>query len=457
VIDQFREHLRTSGLIPEGARVLVGYSGGADSTCLLHMMRLAGVDVVAGHLHHGQREEAAMEMKLAEAFCQELGVPFAGGRADIPRMATDLRMGPEEAGRHARYEFFNQAAFRLECQLIATAHTRSDDVETILLNMARGCGLAGLSGIPERRGNIIRPLLPFTREQTRDYCEERGLWFHNDPSNDDVSFSRARIRHRVLAELRLINPSVQAAIARLSEIATEEDRFLNGMAAAALEQTEIPLNGELAFLTKDCEAAFDRSALSTLPPVLFKRGTRLAVEVLGGNLSFEQTNALQAGVASHERGSVTADGGQVAVSWDSAQIHFRQLLPDSPFRYGLTVPGETISDEFGWKFTAFEAPVEESAQRRATLDVQMDKSKIRGQLYFRTAKAGDEMQPLGFSGHRKLSDLLSEAGLTQSARTRLPVVCDMVGPIWAPGVCLDERMRLTQDATSSIVMRFGPV
>jgi tRNA(Ile)-lysidine synthase len=260
-----------------------------------------------------------------------------------------------------------------------------------------------------------------------------------------------------MPELRLVNSSAPTAIARLSEIAKEEDRFLNGMAAAALEQAEVKLNGDLHFLTEDCEAAFDRARLSTLPPVLVKRGARLAVEVMGGALSHEQTTAILQGLAGQERGSITAEGGRIAVTWDPETLTIRQLLPDAPFRYGITLPGETISEEFGWKIVAFEGEAKPEKARRAALEVQMKKDTVVGQLYFRTAKAGDEMQPLGFKGHRKLSDLLREARLTQSARARLPVVCDMVGPIWAPGVCLDERVRLDDAAKAAIILRFGPV
>ncbi len=217
--ERFRRHLASSGLIPDGARVLVGYSGGADSTCLLHLLVTMGFDVVAGHLHHGQREEAERELRLCEAFSAQLGVPIVTGRADVPRLSSDLGIGLEEAGREARYAFFRQAAFQTESVLVATAHTRTDLVETMLHNMARGSGLTGISGIPDRRDNIVRPLLPFSREETRAYCEERGFWFHDDPANQDLSFSRARIRHRILPELRAINPSADAALLRLAETA----------------------------------------------------------------------------------------------------------------------------------------------------------------------------------------------------------------------------------------------
>ncbi len=455
MLDVFRRHLETSGFIPDGARVLVGYSGGADSTCLLHLLKRAEVDIVAGHLNHGQRPEADREQKLCEAFCQEMDIPFATGRADVPGMAADLKIGLEEAGRNARYAFFRQAAFRLSCRLVATAHTRSDQVETILLNLARGSGLSGLSGIPARRENIVRPLLPFSRSETRAYCEQHGLWFHDDPANEDLSFSRARVRHRILPELRAINPASDESIVRLGLLAAEEDGFLNGMAAAALEQAEISLNGDLAFLTRDCELVLDRNRISTLPRVLFKRAMRLATEALGSPLDFDQTEAFADGVVNREKGSVTAEGGEVVAEWSSGVIAVRQLKPVTPFRHRLTVPGETQSEEFGWTFTAFQGSPSGRPPSRQGLDTEMDRRGVKGDLYFRTAKEGDRIQPLGFDGHRKISDLLSEAGLTQAARARLPIVCDMVGPIWVPNVCLDERVKPKSDTDSAIILRFG--
>ncbi len=440
MLDRFLLHLAETNLIASHARVLLGYSGGADSTCLLHLLKEAGVEVVAAHLHHGQRLEAEREMALCEAFAQSIDVPFIGGRADVPRMSEDLKIGLEEAGRKARYAFFRQAAHQLNCTLIATAHTLDDQAETILLNLTRGTGISGLAGIPRVRENIIRPLLPFSRKETRQYCLDQGFWLHDDPANTDISFSRARIRHRVLPELHAINPAADQAIARLGLLAEEEDRFLNGMAAAALEQSEVPLNGEMRFLSIDLEAAFRRVTLSSLPPVLFRRGMRLATEALGGTLSNDQTRLIEAGVTTLEKGSVTAEGGEVVVEWTAYQIHVRKIVQSETFRYPVTLPGETISDVFGWKFTAFEdAPHRKPV--RAALEVEVERTAIKGPLYFRASQQGDIMTPLGFRGKRKISTLLSDAKLTLAARKRLPVICDLVGPLWVPGVCLDERAR----------------
>ncbi len=454
--ERLRNHLETTGMIPGGSQVLVAYSGGPDSTALLHLLHSLEVDVVAAHLHHGQRAEADDEMARCEAFCDQLGIPFLSGRADVPRIAADMKIGLEEAGRNARYQFFRQATHRLNADLVATGHTRDDQVETVLLNLVRGTGLSGIAGIPASRDGIVRPLLPFSRRDTRAYCEEHGLWFHDDPANTDLAFSRARIRLNVLPELRTLNPQADASICRLAEIAGEEDRFLDGAAAAALEQSEAPANGDLAFLTRDCEAAFYRRHLESLPAVLFKRAVRLAARSLGAELDFAQTLAVLEGLQNSATGSVTAEGGRIVIEWAPETVAVRDLRPVEPYRFPLTVPGETDSDAFGWQFTAFPESSTGEATRRASLETTLAQAKIRGSLYFRTLQPGDEMAPLGFDGRRKLADLMSEAGLTRTARARLPIVCDLVGPLWIPGVCVAERSR-SKAGDPVIRVRFGPL
>jgi tRNA(Ile)-lysidine synthase len=451
--DRLAAHVAQTRLIGAESRVLVGYSGGADSTCLLSLLREIGFDVVAAHLHHGQRIEADEEMARCQAFCDSLDVPIATGRADVPLIARELGVGLEEAGRHARYEFFRQAASRLGCDVIATAHTRDDLVETVLLNIVRGSGLTGLGGIPAVRGQIVRPLLPFSRAETRAFCDERGYWTHDDPANHDLDFARARIRHRVLPELRAVNARADAAIERLSGMAREEDRFLDGMAAAALEQSEMPLNGPLAFLTKDCEVAFRRDALMTLPRVLLRRAFRLAFGALGAEIEYDHAEALVDGVAGHEKGSVTAPGGEVVAEWAIDVVHMRLLAPTEPFRHVLTVPGETISDEFGWALEVRRADPGDYRRDKGALAAVIDEGRAAGSLYFRSTQPGDAIQPLGMSGTRKLGDLFGEAGLTEAARRRLPIVCDLVGPVWAPGLAMSDRLKITPETTRALELR----
>lgn len=447
MLRRFQESLESTGLVPPGARVLVGYSGGADSTCLLHLLCAAGADVVAAHLHHGQRAEAEDELDKCAAFAESLGVPFVSGRADVPKLAADMRMGVEEAGRQARYGFFESARRSTGCHLIATAHTLDDHAETILLNITRGAGLAGLRGIPRRRDDVIRPLLSFTREETRAHCAEHEFWFHDDPANTDVQFSRARIRHRVLPELEVLNPAVKHALDRLSRVAAVEEDLLNGIAAAALERCEIALNGALHALTTDCELALDKATLLTHPHPIVARGLRLAVQTLGGQLEHDGTDGLVDAVVA-DRGSWTAQGGEVVVEWDDTSLHLRSLVPTEPYRFPVTVPGETESLEFGWTITV--RPTQQTSRDPHCLRVSLDAGSVKMPLTLRSAEAGDRLQPLGMQGSKLVSDMFQESKLTHAARKRLPVICDLVGPVWIPGVCLADRVKMTDSSEQGL-------
>lgn len=452
--ERLQNHLETAKLFGPDDRILVGYSGGADSTCLLTLLVELGYDVVAAHLHHGMRAEAEREANLAEAYAQSLGIPFLMGRADVPLIAEQAKIGLEEAGRNARYNFFNRAAAGFSCSLIATAHTADDQVETILFRAIRGAGLSGIAGIPEQRENIVRPLLPFSRADTRSFCEANGLWFHDDPANDDLSNSRVRLRQIVLPELEKAHPGARANLLKLGKIAAEETKFLDGMAAAALEQSEMPLNGRLGFITSSLEVAFYRARLESLPAILFKRAIKLAARSLGAELTFGQMSTLE---RMGTDGSITTDDGEIAIEWTAERIHVRSLNVEAPFRHPLTVPGETLADSLGWLIAATEGVFDGQPIARQSQTAQISAAKLRGPLYFRSAAAGDEMPPLGFENQRKVSDLLSEAKLTAAARQRIPIVFDLMGPIWIPGVCVAERTRPMQAGEAVLHMSFGPL
>lgn len=457
MLERLRAHLRDSALLSPQDRVVVGLSGGADSVCLVHLLHRAGIDLAAAHLHHGQRSEADEELDKCQAYAEQLGIDFIAGRADVPRMSEELGIGIEEAGRRARYSFFRQALHQASANLVATAHTQDDHVETVLLNLTRGTGTAGLAGIPERRDGIIRPMLPFTRAEARAYCAEQGLWFHDDPGNEDLSFSRVRMRLRVIPELEKINPEVRQSIARLADIAGKEDRFLNGMAAAALEQAEEPLNGPLRFLTLDSEARFRADHLRALPDALMRRSIRLAVAALGSTLTYHQTDLIAEGLAERGSGSITTEEDSVHISWTEDRLDTALAQSVEPFRSSLVVPGETESPVFGWVITVHPDTAPATWPSEPGLEAWVDGSKLKGDLHLRTAQTGDRMQPLGMEGSRLLSDILGEMKLTRLARRQLPIICDLIGPVWIPGGPIAQRVRLDGESNQAVRLAFGPI
>lgn len=448
------ERVRAHPALRPGASVVVGYSGGADSTCLLHLLTQLDLQLVAAHLHHGQRAEADGEQERCKAFADALGVPWATGRADVPALARDRRIGLEEAGREARYHFLESVRHATSSQWIATAHTRDDHLETVLLNLTRGCGLDGLAGIPASNERVIRPMLEIDRQEARRYCQERGFWFYDDPANQDVQFSRARVRSMVVPQLEAINPQVRQAVGRLARLAEEESAALDAMAAAALEQTETP--PPLAFLTADCELLFDAAVLRTMLPVLVRRAVRLATRGLGGELEFDQAQLVTQSLRAADSGSITAPGGQVVIEWTSTRLHTRRLHPATPARLKLEL-GPNEASVFGWRLDVVPHATTGYHREPGSLDVVLSADPLQGELRAEPAPTGSRMRPLGMAGTKLLSDLFGEAGLTEAARRRLPVVWDLVGPVWAPGVAIDERVRVLPSTRRALRLTFGPL
>ena len=181
-------------MLPEGGAVVAGVSGGADSMALLfYLLKIAperGISVCAAHLNHGLRgEEAERDEDFVRSYCAAHGVECRVRRADVRAEAARTGQSEETCGRSLRYAFFAELAQERGAR-IATAHTLSDNVETVLLNLARGTGLSGLCGIPPVRDGIVRPLLFLTRAQTEAYCRENGVPFVTDSTNLTPAYAR---------------------------------------------------------------------------------------------------------------------------------------------------------------------------------------------------------------------------------------------------------------------------
>jgi tRNA(Ile)-lysidine synthase len=286
--------------IPADASIVLAVSGGPDSIALLRgAARLVETDarrwrLTVAHLDHALRPDSAGDAAFVADAAEALGLRFDSMRIDVTALARDEGRSLEDAAREARYRFLEDVA--PAGALIATAHTADDAAETVVLNLLRGSGLAGVRGIPARRGRIVRPLLEARRDELREQLDAGGMAYRLDPSNDDPGFLRNRVRQEVLPLLESIRPGAAGRIGRFSRLAADDEAVLDELARA-----------ELARRTVDGEIDWHDPPL----PAIGRRVLRLAAGEPAP--SAERIEALLE-AAGGDRGGVTIElgGGRVA-------------------------------------------------------------------------------------------------------------------------------------------------
>lgn len=225
-----RATIEEFSMLAQGDTVAAAVSGGADSVALLDFLCAQldlGLTVRACHLNHCLRgEESDRDEQLVRTMCAQYGVALDVRRVDVRALAHTRGLSLETAAREARYAFFEEVARTHGCK-IATAHTLSDAAETVVLNLARGTGIAGLCGIPPVRGDIVRPLIGCTRAQTEAYCAAHGLCYVTDSTNLTDSCTRNHIRHNILPQLFRVNPGALEAVGRMTAALRRDADYLS--------------------------------------------------------------------------------------------------------------------------------------------------------------------------------------------------------------------------------------
>jgi tRNA(Ile)-lysidine synthase len=226
-------------LINENDHIILGVSGGPDSTCLFHILlalqeKLKFTFVVC-HINHGIRQEALEDEKYVENMCKINNIKFYVKHEQVEKRAKQEKIGTEEMGRIVRYEFFNEILKKENANKIATAHTKNDLAETVLMNLLRGTGLSGLKGIEPIRDNLyIRPLIDVAREEIEQYCNQKALEPKIDKTNFENTYTRNKIRNKLIPYLKEeFNPNIVDSIARMSQIISNEDKFLEELTKKA--------------------------------------------------------------------------------------------------------------------------------------------------------------------------------------------------------------------------------
>lgn len=436
-----------------GDLVVVAVSGGPDSVAMLHALYAQSsefeISLHVAHINHGIRGEASdtdeeFVLKLAHQF----GLPCTTERVNVPSMRAAMKMGEEEAARELRYKFLQQTCSDLHAHKIAVAHNANDRAESVLLNIIRGSGTAGLRSIRPVRGSIVRPLIAASRREIIAYIEEHSLPFRIDESNLDTSYARNRIRHELIPLLEeAYNPRVLDAMNRLADIALPEDEYLTRATASALRSVRLG-------------NALDAGLVQQLPLAIQRRLIRTEIEHLKGNLldiSLEQTDRILGALSCGTDFTITLPSGTLFAVRRGHRFSIRTLdrfeIPS--YERVLSVPGLTDIPESGIAITA--SKLSDVCPRRLSPDrLLLDTRLISGHLRARPVRPGDRIVPFGMSQPKKLQDVFVDKKIGRRDRARAVVITDDEHILWVPGVIASEATRITHNVPEAIMLVSTP-
>ena len=422
VLSAIQHHSMISG----EKEVTVALSGGADSMALLCVLlalrEQLGITVSAAHLHHGIRgEEADRDEAFVRAQCAMRQVPLTVERIHVPAIAKERRLGLEAAAREVRYAFLE----RVSPGLIATAHTASDHLETVLLHLARGAGLTGLGGIAPKRGRLIRPLITCTRDEVEQYCEKNGIAYITDSTNLSDEYSRNKLRHRVVPILKELNPAAETAALRAS-LTLRED-------AALLEELS---EGE--YRRRVSGNVFSLKDIASCPAAIAKRAIKRFLESRQPGLFLDHEHLEQVY-------QICLHGGRTGLPKAVRAVSAGGLLylePPKDDRRTLTVTIERakIRSENGEKI------------HNLLLKNTLDCDRIDGNLEIRTRLPGDQMRLAGSGYTKTLKKIFNELHIPLYERECLPVIADNAGVVWVYGVGVAARCAVSEKTENVFII-----
>jgi tRNA(Ile)-lysidine synthase len=430
VLEKVAETIARHRMFEAGQKVGVAVSGGADSVCLLHVLRQLAprwaLHLEVLHIEHGLRGEASRaDMEYVRELAAEWGLQFHCHAADVRRISEEAGENLEQAARQVRRQFFASFLGTGRLDRVATGHTRSDQAETVLFRFLRGSGTAGLVGIlPVTREGLVRPMIGVDRAEVERYLREHGVGWRDDATNRDLGFARNRIRHVLLPELaREWNPGLAATLAATAAIARDEEEYWRDV----VERTASGL------VVEPPAVLFRAAWLAGLPGALARRVARRAVEVAKGDLrglEFGHIERILEMAATEEgSGRFQAPGLDVMRSFDWV----RMAPPGSyaagreEYRMALSIPGE-YRTAGGWRIGIEIAGADSGYNKEESA---LDWGRITQQLELRNWQPGDQYRPVGHATRKKIKQLFQEARIPLWRRRGWPVITCGEEIVWA--------------------------
>lgn len=434
-------------MIAPGERILVAVSGGLDSLVLLHLLwelrEERDLSLIVAHLDHQIRgAESRADAEFVAAKADKLGLPLVLEDRDVPAYSREHELSLEEAAREVRYRFLERTAAKVGADKVALGHHRDDLAETLLINLIRGAGLAGLRGMVPVRGQFIRPLIECSRAEIEKFARDRGLEYRQDRTNVERRYLRNRVRLELLPLLEDYRSNVAARLAQTARILGQAADYLEGVARRRLEEITTEKSNQ--------ELVLERKGILREKPLLRAFILREAVRSVRGTLRDVEFAHLQGMLRLIETGRSRAElhlPGKLCFRCSGVKVSFALMEKpaEQPERRDfefLLQPGENFIPELGWRFAVEEAPSGGSFPGDRLREL-IDRDRIKEPLMVRNWRPGDRFRPLGMRGTKKLQDLFVDGKVAPEERGRIPLLCDRQGIVWVVGLRLSEDYKVT--------------
>ena len=454
----------TRRCLSKGGPLVAAVSGGADSVCMLHALAQLkdelNLQLHVAHLNHSLRgAEADADVLYVADLAHKLNLPCTVEKRDISSYGSTSSV--EEKARHARYTFLAEVSASVGANAVAVAHTADDQVETILMHLVRGTGLAGLRGMkesstwkssPDESGvMIIRPLLGITQKEIEDYCTVNGLAPRIDSSNKSPDYLRNRFRHELIPLLKDYNANFKDALLRLAFLVADEVELLDEQVSDVWD---------MVVVKQDKSISIDRSAFSKLTVAVKRHLMRCVLEQLAETLIDIESIHIESMLEVMEKSvgkKLSLPYGLVLVNgYDSCSIGKEDLPNDAgevfEGEYSLNVPGDTVIP--GWKVTASVGNKVTESEDKGGFIESFDYDVVGSELTVRGKNHGDKFSPLGMDGTKSLKDYMIDVKVPKAQRSVIPIVCSPGHIIWIVGYRIDERAQVSATTKHVLSMEF---
>lgn len=441
MLDKVREFINKERLISHNAKVIVGLSGGKDSMALLDILMLLGYRCMAAHCNfHLRGDESDRDEKFVKKWCKSIDIPYTSINFDTKQYAADRKISIEMAARELRYNWFEILRKHHDADYIAVAHHKDDTVETVLLNLIRGTGIKGLTGIAPKNGYIIRPLLSISRLEIENYISKREIPYVTDSTNKEDIYLRNSLRLNVIPLLETLNPSVKEAIYRTSQNVTEAEKVYSKSVDNAIKElfnnNKIDIN-ELKKSASPVSVLFELLTPYGFTPSAILDITE-SINSISGKVFFSDNNT----ELDKKRYRLIKDRSHFILDIINAS--------DSEIKdYTIEEDASGIDYPVKLKITNLKAPAEIKFNRNL---LYIDADKIKFPLKLRKWEKGDWFIPFGMKGRKKLSDYFTDRKFSLKDKDDAWVLTSNNDIIWIVGERNDERFKITGNSKNIILI-----